>query len=32
VLPEDLPLALDRQDARPLAVQLTDELRTAGRM
>src|ERR671916_444259 len=29
VLPEDLPLALDRQDARPLAVQLTDELRAA---
>jgi DNA-binding transcriptional MocR family regulator len=29
VPPEDLPLALDRQDARPLAVQLTDELRAA---
>jgi GntR family transcriptional regulator/MocR family aminotransferase len=29
VLPEDLPLALDRQQARPLAVQLADGLRSA---
>jgi GntR family transcriptional regulator / MocR family aminotransferase len=29
VLPEDLPLALDRQEARPLAVQLADGLRSA---
>jgi GntR family transcriptional regulator/MocR family aminotransferase len=29
VLPEDLPLALDRQKARPLAVQLADGLRSA---
>lgn len=29
VLPEDLPLVLDRQDARPLSVQLADGLRAA---
>lgn len=29
MLAEDLPLTLDRQDARPLAVQLADELRAA---
>lgn len=29
VLTEDLPLALDRHDARPLAVQLADGLRSA---
>ncbi|MGH3835019.1 MAG: PLP-dependent aminotransferase family protein [Pseudonocardiaceae bacterium] len=29
MLPEDLPLTLDRQDARPLAVQLADGLRAA---
>ena len=29
MLSEDLPLALDRQDARPLAVQLADGLRAA---
>lgn len=29
MLPDDLPLTLDRQDARPLAVQLADGLRSA---
>ncbi|MGH3899232.1 MAG: PLP-dependent aminotransferase family protein [Pseudonocardiaceae bacterium] len=29
MLPQDLPLTLDRQDARSLAVQLADELRAA---
>lgn len=32
VLPEDLPLALDRQEARPLAVQLADGLRSAAEL